>query len=230
MNCRTALTSKETVMTTRRLSTAGMLGATLLMVTFAGCAKSAGVIFGPLPKPIFWPAPPEKPRIAYVGQLLTDADLKPAVPFGKGFGEAIFGKTPTRSMLTPYAVCTDGKSRLFVADSNAQLVHVFNLDNRKYEQWKPPEKSPPFSQPVGIAWDPAGILFVADSVGGRIVSFETSGMARLPERVAASARSATSNDSARQARAIGDRHCQSGGIDQLGGGGTRQKDLRPLRR
>lgn len=149
----------------------------LLAVWFlsTGCARPPGVIFEPLAKPLVWPAAPERARIRYVGQLVTDADLKPAVPFGAGVGEAIFGKKARRSMLTPYTVCTDGNDRLFVADSNAQLVHVFNLSTRKYEQWKPPVKQPQFSQPVGIAWDPAGVLFVADSVGGRIVAFESSG-------------------------------------------------------
>ena len=42
-------------------------------------------------------------------------------------------------MLTPYAVCTDGQDRLFVADTNAQTVHVFDLRTRRYEQWKPAE-------------------------------------------------------------------------------------------
>ncbi|HVT88702.1 MAG TPA: hypothetical protein VHD56_07620, partial [Tepidisphaeraceae bacterium] len=146
----------------------------LMAMMNIGCGRPAGIIFPPLEKPIIWPQAPEKPRIKYVGQLVTSDDLKPAIPFGQGLGEAIFGKKPARSMLTPYAICTDGKDRVFVADSGAQLVHVFNLNTRLYEQWKPPEPIR-FSQPVGIAWDPAGRLYVADSVSGRIFMFDTSG-------------------------------------------------------
>jgi DNA-binding beta-propeller fold protein YncE len=160
---------------TMRLVSHAAWGAIGLLLLLSGCARPAGVIFPPPARPILWPAPPERARVRYVGQLITEADLKPAVPFGQGFGEAIFGKKSIRSMLTPYAVCTDQKDRLFVADSNAQLVHVFDLQTRKYEQWKPPASAPPFSQPVGIAWDPAGVLFVADSVGGRIVTFDSTG-------------------------------------------------------
>lgn len=140
-----------------------------------GCGRPAGVVFPPLAKPLIWPPPPERTRIAYVGQLATSADLKPAVPFGQGLGDALFGKRATYSMLTPYAVCTDGGDRLFVADSNAQLVHVFDLKSRQYARWVPDNPEKRFAQPVGLAWDPAGRLFVADSVAGLIYVFDAKG-------------------------------------------------------
>ena len=140
----------------------------------AGCARRAGVIFPPLEKPLVWPAPPETPRIRYVGQLATSADLKPRVPFGEAFSQAIFGKKPLQSMLTPFAVCTDGANRIFVADSGAQTVHVFDLITRKHTRWTPPNPYR-FSQPVGVAWDPRGRLFVSDSVGGCIFVFTPTG-------------------------------------------------------
>lgn len=158
-----------------RLAIGLLLFGLALSMGGVGCAKPAGVIFEPLAKPIVWPAPPDTPRIRYVGQLVTSADLKPAVPFGQALGEALFGKPPVRSMLSPYALCTDGAERLFVADSTAQLVHVFDLKTRKYEQWKPPAPLTPFSQPVGVAWDPSGRLFVADSLGGSIRIFDSKG-------------------------------------------------------
>ncbi len=148
------------------------LGLSLVLLLVAGCTP-AGVIFPPLAKPILWPTPPEKPRVKYVGQLLTEADLKPAVGFGQKLGETLFGAKSVRSMLTPFALCTDGKDRLFVADSNAQMVHVFDLHTRGFEQWKPAKG---FSQPVGIAYDPASRnLFVADSVAECIFVFDTKG-------------------------------------------------------
>ncbi|WP_428938342.1 6-bladed beta-propeller [Fontivita pretiosa] len=157
-------------------SAIGWLALLVAGTWMVGCAKPAGVIFPPPQKPIVWPGPPEPPRIRYVGQIATSADLKPAVPLTRRLSEAIFGKRPIRSMLTPYAVCTDGKHRLFVADSNAQLVHVFDLATRQYAQWKPSERYEPFSQPVGLAWDSTtSQLYVADSIGGRIYVFDGSG-------------------------------------------------------
>ena len=147
----------------------------LLTVLFTGCAQKAGEIFPPLAKPVMFPAPPERARIRYVGQLATSADLKAPAPFGAGLGEALFGKKDIASMLSPYALCTDGGDRLFVADSNAQLVHVFDLKSRQYQQWKPSIGAKRFSQPVGITYDPAGKLFVSDSAAGAIYVFDRAG-------------------------------------------------------
>jgi DNA-binding beta-propeller fold protein YncE len=141
----------------------------------AGCAKPLEPVFPPPAKPILWPPPPEPTRVRYVGQLVTSADLKPRIGLGERIGAALFGKKPAFSMLSPYAVCTDGKSRVFVADSNAQLVHVFDVNTRKYERWVPNNAEKRFAQPVGVAYDPAGRLIVSDSVGQRLYIFDAKG-------------------------------------------------------
>lgn len=162
----------------------------------AGCAKPAGIIFEPLATPIFWPPPPDPARVHYVGSIRTDQDLKPRKSFGRALDETFFGRKAAHSMLSPYAVCTDDRHRLFVCDSNAQVVHVFNFENRKYEQWSPyrvdqkrrskqkqrssesDEPSTGFSQPVGIAFDASGgapRLFVSDSLAATIFVFDDSG-------------------------------------------------------
>jgi sugar lactone lactonase YvrE len=148
--------------------------ASLALALLGGCTRPAGVIFPPRTPPLVWPTPPEEPRVAYVGALSTSADLQPAVSFREAVDRTFFGKHPTYSMLTPYAVCTDGGDRLFVADSGAQTVHVFNLQSRKYGRLTP---VPPlrFSQPAGVAWSPEGRLYVADSVGGCIYVFDNAG-------------------------------------------------------
>src|SRR5581483_9779587 len=87
---------------------------------------------------------------------------------------AAFGKPSAKALLTPFGLCTDGGERLFVADPGAQVVHVFDLKRRKYEQWRP-GGSVPFTQPVGVAWDPAGRVIVSDSTSGRLFVFNDRG-------------------------------------------------------
>jgi len=157
-----------------------MAGARLILVILglalaAGCAKPAGPIFPPPAKPLLWPPLPEQTRVKYVGQLVTSADLKSGGNVGDQIGAALFGKKPAFSMLSPYAVCTDGNHRLFVADTNAQLVHVFDFATRKYERWFPNNPEKRFAQPVGITWDPAGRLIVSDSVAAKLYVFDARG-------------------------------------------------------
>ncbi len=106
--------------------------AALAAILVAGsCAQPQGAVFPPPDEPLRWPPPPAPARIAYVGQIATDEDLRPA----RSLGAVIFGDEATRSMLSPYGVCTDGGDRVFVSDSNAQVVHVFNLASRAYRRW-----------------------------------------------------------------------------------------------
>jgi len=146
----------------------------LAAVVASGCSQPRGVVFEPLDPPLRWPGPPEPARIEYVGALATDADLKPGRSFGTAIGDTLFGASASRSMLTPYGVCTDGGDRLFVSDSNAQVIHVFDLESRGYERW-PGGDTGGLSQPLGVAWDPAGRLLVADGAAARIAVLDGSG-------------------------------------------------------
>jgi DNA-binding beta-propeller fold protein YncE len=150
-----------------------VLAALVLLAT--GCGQPKGELFPLVDPPVVWPPAPEPARIEYVGQLTTTADLKPARSFFQGMGEALFGREDVRSMLTPYALCIDDADRLFVCDSNAQVVHVFDLERRTYETWRPPEEAGSFAQPVGIAIDELGHLLVADSVAGTVFAFDRRG-------------------------------------------------------
>ena len=69
-----------------------------------GCAQPAGTLFPPLKEALRWPAPPEPPRVQYVGQLSGSADLKPPVPFLKKVGRTVFGEEATQSLYPLIAV------------------------------------------------------------------------------------------------------------------------------
>lgn len=153
-----------------------------------GCATEPGIIFPQATTMPAWPPPPDAPRIVWVGQLMTDRDLQPGVQGLDALGQALFGKHPPHAMGAPFALCTDGGKdggRLFVADTNEKVIHVFDLATRKYQTWKPGKKAPPLTLPVGVVWDAAttaaseskesGRLLVSDSAAGVIFVFDNSG-------------------------------------------------------
>lgn len=162
-------------MTTKRSITIGTFALASLALCLGGCGRPAGVIFDPANATHRWPPPPDEARVRYVGALASDADLKPGASGLSAIGESLFGKEDVNTFLSPIAVCTDGDSRVFIVDSNAQTVHVCDLKTRQYERWAPPKEAPPFSQPVAAAWDATGRLLVSDSVGGKIVVFGPTG-------------------------------------------------------
>jgi DNA-binding beta-propeller fold protein YncE len=167
----------------RNRSAPRLLAAALLPLLLAACGTPQGVVFEPLKNPPRWPDPPEPARIVYLGQLATSADLKPARLGIQVLGDKLFGAAVSYSMLTPFSACTDGADRVFVADATAQLIHVFDLHTRRYQQWHPQADGQHFSQPVAVAWDPDGKLIVSDSIGGVLWVLDTHGqvLAKLGE-------------------------------------------------
>lgn len=147
----------------------------LLAALLSACASGRGVIFARAETDLHWPPAPDIPRIAYVGQLVSSKDLKPAKSAGESLTELIFGKEPVQGMVDPLAVCTDGAERVFIADAGAAAVDVFDLDTRKFHRWRPPKDRAQLSRPVGLALDPKGDLLVTDSVEGAIFVFDPSG-------------------------------------------------------
>jgi hypothetical protein len=154
-------------------------------VSMTGCATPAGELFPPLSQPLVFPPPPDHARVRFVGELGTEADLKPARSALAGLGEALFGADSVRSMLSPCAVFVRG-DRLFACDGSAQVVHVFNLATREYQQWQPQSgdgtngaqpatEHRRFSMPVGITGDANGRIYVSDSVAATVFLFDETG-------------------------------------------------------
>ncbi|MHC5172690.1 MAG: 6-bladed beta-propeller [Planctomycetota bacterium] len=106
--------------------------AMILCVALGGCSRPAGTIFTPLTEPLLWPQPPETPRIAYVGMISTEDDLKPAVSWSQGLKELFFGKEEIGVLISPTAVIGDSE-KIYVTDS-AGSVHIFDLESRQYTQ------------------------------------------------------------------------------------------------
>lgn len=141
-----------------------------------GCASKPGELFAFEGERPAWPMPPEQPRVRYLGELRQDKDLKPGRSAMEGLRAVLFGRTPPQEMIRPLGVCTDGADRVFVVDSAAAVVHVFDLAKRTYARWSPPEGYPEFGSPVAVAWDNRGRLLVCDSSAQMLFVFDSHGV------------------------------------------------------
>ncbi len=147
----------------------------LAMLVGGGCASQPGELFASEGVKPSWPPAPEQARVRYVGELKRDVDLKPGRKPMQGLRRALFGKEAAREMLRPLDVCSDGGDRVYVADPGGQVVHVFDLATRVYENWSPPKGGPSFRVPVGLAWDARGRLIVSDSEAALLFVFDAQG-------------------------------------------------------
>jgi len=147
----------------------------LILVMSSGCARKSNVRFQSADVAAVWPAPPEPARVRYLGSIQTSADLKPKRTFGQAMGDFVLGKQEAVGMVSPIGVCTDGRDTVYIADSGASAVHVYDLARERYKRWTPGKNDPPFQQPIGVAFDPSGRILVSDALVGAIFAFDLSG-------------------------------------------------------
>ncbi|MBK9121089.1 MAG: hypothetical protein IPM18_16020 [Phycisphaerales bacterium] len=148
----------------------------------AGCQVTPGPIFPPVDPPLVWPAPPETPRIRYVGTLTGEESLGAQPGFWETIGAAVTGLRPRAVFVKPAAVAVAGE-RVFVADTGAAVVHVLNLATREY-LFVRGDPEDPLRVPIALAIV-GGEVAVVDRVRAAVEFFTPDGRwlrtARWPE-------------------------------------------------
>jgi len=127
---------------------------------------------------IFWPLPPDPPRIGYVASISEPKDLDRKKSFFRKVVEFLFGEETEPHIIRPYGVFSDGKGNMYVTDIGLQVVHVFNFTEKSYRQvFKLPEGR--LRSPIGVAADRSDSgeenLYVSDSELNRIYVFDSKG-------------------------------------------------------
>lgn len=135
--------------------------------------QPAGEIFPPVAPPVVFPAPPDEPRLAYVGSLSTDRDLKPAVSGWEQFTRAISGPSAPQSVSAPAGLCVSEDERVYVTDPPQRCVHIFDLANRRYRAIRSAGAAP-LQSPADAALA-GGRLYVTDAARGTVDIFTPDG-------------------------------------------------------
>lgn len=151
----------------------GVVAGTVLLGA-GGCGPERSESFAPSATPLVWPAPPEPPRIAYLGSVSTEADMERPVSWTEGIGQLLFGADPLGVLVSPYAVGVDPNGLMFVADSGGGAVHRFDLKTRDYGQFSELNDGLKLQRPVALALH-RDRLYVVDSVLRRVYVFRQDG-------------------------------------------------------
>ena len=160
-----------------------------VFVLSAGCARPPAVMHLQPPGSEdaldrVWPAPPERPRYRYVGQLLGEQNFGRIDPQGATFGRKVFewivglGRGLPRDPLVlvrPQSGVVGPQGRIFVTDAGAGAVFVFDPVAAELEKWTSADEGLSFRTPVGIAVSDAGEVWVADAGLGRVVHLSSQG-------------------------------------------------------
>jgi DNA-binding beta-propeller fold protein YncE len=153
------------------------LPACCLLLAVTGCAGPATVLRPAQPvqdTALFWPLPPEKPRIQYLNSLSGPDGMGEKKTWFKSVTEAAFGREEAEErLLRPYGVFA-GNERVYVTDPGVHLLHVADMKENRFFQIKT-VKGEKLISPIGVAADKNGEIYLSDSMLNRVLVFDKDG-------------------------------------------------------
>lgn len=157
----------------RAIALAPVCAALAITVGTGGCATKKAEVFPAPERRIVWPAPPEAPRIEWVGRLRSSDDLGAATEGWEAVATAFRGPRPPIKFASPVAIAVSKDGRIAVADVSAPAVHILDLDERTHLRIGGFDTTP-LGAPAGVAWW-GDYVIASDAELGRVLVFEPGG-------------------------------------------------------
>jgi sugar lactone lactonase YvrE len=139
------------------------LFAVLPLLIVAACATKAPV---KKQEAIFFPPPPDQPRVQYLTSIGSEGDLNP----GKKIDTLIGAARVRRPIWKPYGMVAK-KNTLYVCDTMPKNVSVIDLAKGKISYIRP-EGRGLLKMPINAAVDDNGTLYVTDTARQQVVIFD----------------------------------------------------------
>jgi len=140
-----------------------VLSAIVLVVQGCAAPKKAEK-----PAAIFYPDPPDLPRVQFLTSYSGAKDLEPPK---SGFDVFITGEKESQKRLDkPYGIAVH-KGKIYVCDTN-QTVMVLDLDRKVYGPLKGAQGAGKLLQPFNISIDSEGNKYIADTIRKQVIVFD----------------------------------------------------------
>jgi DNA-binding beta-propeller fold protein YncE len=149
------------------LLAAGLCCASLL----AGCASAPATA---VKEPVFFPPPPNAPRVQFLKAIAGSKDVVDATD---SFSLFLRGQTKEdieKFIIKPYGI-TYAKGKLYVCDAQGLKVAIIDLINKKFDFLKGTVGLGRLKKPINVAVDDDGSLFVVDTMRKEILSYDAAG-------------------------------------------------------
>lgn len=115
-----------------------------------------------------WPPPPDVARVRFV-RTVDPASARSRPSLLSRFARVLFGGGEVPQMVQPYGIAVGPDGRVYVADTAARALHVYDLDKSGYSTIPVDGESL-----IGVALA-KGRIFVTDSVAGRLICLDGRG-------------------------------------------------------
>lgn len=140
----------------------------LIMSVFIVAACVSHEVIVDKPPEMYWPLPPEKPRIKFSNIVLGSLDAKMKIGKTKDtFRDVLFGTESDIKFIKPFGVAVKG-NRMYVTDVGR--IYSFDFDNGKFNFIGANELKNPLS--IAVSGEK---IFVGDAATKRIIVFQSTG-------------------------------------------------------
>ncbi|MBI1920655.1 MAG: 6-bladed beta-propeller [Geobacter sp.] len=128
----------------------------LIAALFCGCAETT-VSRGRY----FWPPPPERPRLEWIGAYSSQLDLPMTTK--RKMKWVLVGEDSPITFASPMDIKSDGNGRVFVSDPGKSSVFIYDMKQNEVRILPRQSDEIRFHQPISVALDDEGKLYIADS-------------------------------------------------------------------
>lgn len=134
----------------------------LFAALISGCGKPYE------PPAIYWPTPPDVPRIKFVKAVYSSRDVKKKDFFAR-LKEVIVGDAPAEGLAKPFGVFAKDE-KLYVADTIQRVVRVLDFKNLKFYTVGRSGRGR-LMKPLDVFVGGSGRIYVCDATAKRIILY-----------------------------------------------------------
>ncbi|MBF0283665.1 MAG: 6-bladed beta-propeller [Magnetococcales bacterium] len=148
--------------------------ALLLLAALVGCAT---LDEGGGRETLIWPPPPDQPRYVWeaVFQTAKDVEIPKEDKEKSALEKALENNSEAKKIFKKPVRVASINGRTFVTDSMSKAVHVFDAQRRRYYRFGT-RREGTLEQPLGIAVDHQGQVYVVDAGRKRVVVYDPLGL------------------------------------------------------
>lgn len=121
---------------------------------------------------LVWPNPPQQARIEFLYSITGPADIGIKKSFLRKAWDWLIGAGQESAFLIkPLGVAVDSEERMYVTDTGARCIHIFDRKNKEYETISESGDGS-LRSPVAIAIAKDGRIYVTDSERREVVVYD----------------------------------------------------------
>lgn len=139
------------------------------LLGLAACAQPVAEKSQAVAERIVWPPEPLKTRIEWVKEINILQESSAETGLWAQVKEFFVGHESVE-LVRPYGVATDYSDRLFIADTGASCVYVFDMKNSSYQVIEGTDEVP-LRTPIAVAYAGNDEIFITDSSAGTVLRY-----------------------------------------------------------